>query len=65
MTTEQVIIEARKYLGGVMESSARLCLTDAVNLYAAGDFNAARVRAIKSLGYSVGILHPTYQKATH
>jgi len=71
MTTEQVIIEARKqiglleknYLGEIKESSARLCLTDAVTAFDAGDYETARRRAIKSLAYSVGILHPVYRKA--
>lgn len=63
MTTEQVLIEARKNLGGAMESSARLCLADAVRLFDSGDIEAARQRAVKSLAYSVGIFHPSYQKA--
>lgn len=64
MRTELVIIEARKNLGGQMESSARLCLADAIELYDAGNEDAARVRALKSLSYSVGILSPVYQKAS-
>lgn len=56
------IIHARKYLGGQMESSARLCLADAIRSYDAGDYKAARTRAVASLRYSVGILSPIYQK---
>jgi hypothetical protein len=64
MTTEQVLILARKHLGqGTMESSARLCLADAVTQRDAGDLDAARRWAIKSLAYSVGIFHADYQRA--
>lgn len=63
MTVEKVIFEARKNLGGQMESSARLCLADAIALYDAGNYEAAKVRALKSLAYSVGIFHPAYRKA--
>ena len=63
MTVENVIFEARKNLGGQMESSARLCLADAIALYDAGNYDAAKVRALKSLSYSVGIFHPAYRKA--
>jgi hypothetical protein len=64
MTLDQVIIVARKNLGGDMESSARLCLTDAVNLRDAGDYEYAKKRAVASLAYSVGVFHPDYQRAT-
>jgi hypothetical protein len=62
MQTSAVITLARKHLGNgaVMESSARLCLADAVELFDAGQFDLARERAQKSLSYSVGILHPAY-----
>ncbi len=63
MTTHQIIIEARKHIGGQMESSARLCLSDAIQLYDKGAHDSARQRAIKSLAYSVGILSPVYRKA--
>jgi hypothetical protein len=59
------IILARKHCGNgcEMESSARLCLADAVSLYDKGDFYYAHQRAMKSLGYSVGVFHPDYVKA--
>lgn len=63
MNTDKVIILARKHLGGTMESSARLCLSDAIELVNAGDLAGAKVRALKSLAYSVGILHADYIKA--
>jgi hypothetical protein len=46
-----------------MESSARLCLRDAVNLQERGLLEDAKSRALKSLKYSVGIYHPDYQRA--
>ena len=64
MNAAQVIQSARKNIGGNMEFSARLCLEDAIRLYDAGDFDGAKRRAIKSLGYSVGILHPAHQAAS-
>ena len=64
MNTIEVIILARKHIGsGSMEKSARLCLADAVELFDVGDLDNAKQRALKSIAYSVGILHPDYQKA--
>jgi len=63
MTVDQIIILARKNLGGVMESSARLCLEDAINLRDAGKYDYAIKRAICSLKYSVGVFHADYKKA--
>ena len=60
--TSKILGLARKHLGGDMESSARLCLEDAISLYNEGDYHYARQRALKSLEYSVGIFHPDYQK---
>lgn len=54
MTTSQSIIEARKNLGGEMESSARFCLTEAVEAFDRGDLAAAQMWARKSLRYSTG-----------
>lgn len=65
MNAKQTIINARKHLGkGSMESSARLCLYDAVRLYDEGRFDEANARAAKSLAYSVGMFHADYRKAT-
>ena len=64
MNANQVLILARKHLGGEMESSARLCLSDAVTLYAEGKLDYAKARALKSLAYSVGVFHPDYRKAS-
>jgi hypothetical protein len=64
MSTETVVIKARKHLGGTMESSARLCLANAVAALDRGDYDAARRWAVKSLAYSVGIFHADYKHAT-
>lgn len=63
MNVSQILALARKHIGGNMESSARLCLADAVKLYDAGDLKYARARALRSLEYSIGIFHPDYKKA--
>jgi hypothetical protein len=63
MNTNDTIIAARRNLGGSMESSARLCLADAISLFDAGNEEAAKARAIDSLRFSVGIFHADYQKA--
>lgn len=64
MTTNQVIILARKHLGkGTMESSARLCLSDAIRLQGEGRLTDAKDRALRSIRYSVGILHADYERA--
>ena len=51
MNTNEVIILARKHIGNgaAMDSSARLCLADAIALQNAGDLESAKRRAIKSL----------------
>lgn len=67
MNLNDVIILARKHSaneGVAMRSSALLCLADAIKLMEAGEYAFARTRALKSLAYSVGILHPDYTRAT-
>jgi hypothetical protein len=49
--------------GAAMESSARLCLTDAIELQAEGKLDDAKARALKSLAYSVGVFHADYKRA--
>jgi len=64
MNTNQVIVLARKHLGkGEMESSARLCLSDAIGCVENGLLEHAKQRALKSLQYSVGIFHEDYRRA--
>lgn len=56
---------ARKHVAdnAVNESSARLCLADAVALYDATQYGDAANRAVKSLAYSVGVFHIDYKRA--
>jgi hypothetical protein len=64
MTTIAIIALAKSHLGrGVMDTSAELCLTDALCWEEAGRLDLARERAIKSLAYSVGVFHPSYLRA--
>ena len=65
MTTDQILALARKHVGDnpAMESSARLCLEDAVSCYNDVDYFYARKRALRSLSYSIGVLHPEFQRA--
>lgn len=65
MNISAVIRSARQHVrnGAAMESSARLCLADAVRLYDAEDLDGARAMAVRSLKYSVGILSPVYRAA--
>jgi hypothetical protein len=57
------IVLARRHLGkGAMESSARLCLADAVSLFDADKYELAKARALKSLAYSVGVFHEDYRR---
>lgn len=63
METQSVIKLAKEKLDGEMESSARLCLNDAVALFNNGNLEVAKNRALQSLRYSVGIFHSAYKKA--
>lgn len=65
MNTKAILDLARAHLDTTPEheGSARLCLADAVALYDKGDWQAARSRALRSLSYSIGVLHPDYQRA--
>lgn len=66
MTADKIMALARKHLGAVggMESSARVCLSDANHLFDRGLLDYAKKRALESLKYSIGILHQDYIKAT-
>lgn len=67
MNANQAIILARKHVGNgaVMESSARLCLADAIAQYDKGEEEYAINHAKKSLAYSVGIFHQDYKKVDY
>ena len=57
IVTARVSIDDRR----PMASSARFCLHDAIRAYDSGDYATAFSRAMRSLQYSVGILHPSYR----
>jgi hypothetical protein len=65
MNTTQVVELAAKHLltPCAMQSSAELCYSDAVRMLANGELIAARRWALKSLDYSIGILHPDHRLA--
>ncbi len=64
MLVTQILALAQKHVGsGAMASSARLCFDDAMTRFARADLYGARCRALRSLAYSVGILHPDYRAA--
>lgn len=60
-----IIQTARKYVGNgaSMESSARLCLADAIRHHDEGNYQRSYFYALKSLGYSIGIMHSDYRQA--
>lgn len=45
------------------ETSARACLADAVKLFDDGLYDWARIRALRSLSFSVGMHSPVYARA--
>ncbi len=65
MNTQQIVELAAKHLSTpcAMKSSAELCYSDAVRMLANGELTAARMWALKSLDYSIGILHPDHRLA--
>lgn len=66
MNSFDLINLARKHAsnGSEMQSSAMLCLQDALCLFAQNKFAEARNRSLASLRYSIGVLHPDYCAAT-
>jgi hypothetical protein len=62
LTTSKILAIARKHVGNgaAMESSARLCLSDAVRAENDGELGTACACALRSLAYSVGKFHPDY-----
>lgn len=63
MNSYEVIQLAKKHAnnGAPMQSSAQLCLKEAIDLQQQGKYEAARNLAVKSLRYSVGVFHPDYK----
>lgn len=62
---EGVIILARKHVISrtcEMQSSAELCLQDAMALFEDGEYAKAAARSLKSLAYTVGITHTDYKR---
>jgi hypothetical protein len=59
------LIIARKHVANPMpmQSSARLCLADAVRHADAGNLRQSELHALKSLAYSIGYFHADYVKA--
>tara|TARA_R110000868_G_C10600946_1_gene740499 strand:- start:84 stop:287 length:204 start_codon:yes stop_codon:yes gene_type:complete len=65
MTVHEIIILARKHVmqgEAPMQSSAELCLREAIELHEMGDLKTAKKRAIRSLAYSIGEYHPDYPR---
>lgn len=65
MNTDKVITLARKHLDTPtsMASSARLCLTEAIEMRDKGELVLAKQHALKSLAYSIGTFHRDYIRA--
>jgi hypothetical protein len=60
--TEIYQIAASHIENAIQENSAKICLDDASFLNQLGHEKVAKLKLLKSLAYSVGILHPDYQK---
>ncbi len=64
LNTTDIINLARSHVHeGTMQSSARLNLSDANEAYDHGNYGAARLSALRSLKYSVGLFHEDYKRA--
>jgi len=59
----KVFALARKHLPLDKTANARSCMADAMRLWEEGSAERARVCALRSLAYSVGILHADYTRA--
>lgn len=70
LSTPEIVAIAKKHLPELPEAerihnSAWSCFVDAEKQLAFNDmdgFRSARMWALKSLAYSVGVFHPDYQK---
>lgn len=54
----------QRMLASLMTSSAKLCIDDAMSLYNRGQYDDACAAALRSLKYSIGILHVDYIAAS-
>ena len=64
METDKILKLAKKYSSNCeMRSSAELNITDSEFWVREGNDDLARSFAIRSLQYSIGILHPVYKLA--
>ena len=64
MTIHQILeIASDNVEKAQMLSSAMLCLDDAITLTMRGNIEDAKIRALKSLAYSVGKSSPIYLEA--
>ncbi len=66
MNLDQIIALAAVYSnnGASMASSARICLSDAQILRQEGRLIESKARALRSLHYSIGVMHRDYIRAT-
>lgn len=66
MPLEELLALARKHVGFCeqTEDSARQCLADAITARDHGFLESSRHWALRSLRYSVGILHPDYVRGS-
>lgn len=60
MNISQILELARKHINN---SSSVFCMKDADKAVERGDFKAARMWALNSMEYSVGVFHPDYKIA--
>lgn len=63
MDSNEIISLAQKHADRTGNTSAQLALQDAKSCLERGLDEYARGRALTSLGHSIGILHPDYQRA--
>jgi len=66
MRFQQILDLARHHAdnGAEMQTSADLCITEALEAWHEGKWNTAKQWALKSLSHSVGVLHSDYIEAS-
>lgn len=64
MEVSDIIDLARKHRDkATLKSSAYICLEDALSEYRKGNMDNARMWALKSLSYSLGVFNSEYKRA--